>query len=211
MTTRTRIKFCGITRVDDALAAVSVGVDAIGLVMTRRSRRFVDLTQARAIRRALPPFVAAVTLFMDDDAAWIAQAVAQIQPDYLQFHGSESAEDCVRYERPYLKAVAMASDVDLRAAFSAHPHAAAFLLDGHATGDQGGSGKVFDWTSIPRDLNRPIVLAGGLTAENVRIAVETVRPYAVDVSSGIESAPGIKDVEKMARFAEQVRHADKGN
>lgn len=210
MTARTRIKFCGITRIDDALAATAMGVDAIGLVLTCRSKRFVELAKAREIRRALPPFVAVVTLFMDDEPAWITQAIAQIEPSLLQFHGSEPAEDCVRYGRPYLKAVAMADDVDLRTAFSAHPQAAAFLLDGHAAGEQGGSGMIFDWTSVPRDLDRPVILAGGLTAENVRIAIETVRPYAVDVSSGIESAPGIKDADTMARFAEHVRRADKG-
>lgn len=210
MNARTRLKFCGITRIEDALAAASLGVDAIGFVQTRKSKRFIEPARAAEIRGALPPFVAVVTLFMDDDPAWISEAIAAVNPDLLQFHGGESAADCVRYGRPYMKAVAMAQAVDPLATFRAHPQAAAFLLDGHAEGEQGGSGRAFDWSRVPADQGRPIVLAGGLTPDNVQSAIHAARPYAVDVSSGIESAPGIKDIDLMRRFAEQVRQADRG-
>lgn len=202
---RVRIKFCGITRVEDACAAAELGVDAIGLVFTRRSKRFLGLAQARAIRDALPPFVAATALLMDDDAAWIAEVSDAVQPDLLQFHGSESADQCERFGRRYLKAVPMASVRDVRGYAAAHPRASGFLLDSHARGGAGGTGERFDWQRVPRDLDRPLILAGGLDADNVAEAIRIAQPYAVDVSSGIESAPGIKDLEKMRRFVAAVR------
>jgi phosphoribosylanthranilate isomerase len=204
---RTRIKFCGMTRVDDAIGAVALGVDAIGVVMTERSKRFAGIERAREIRAALPPLVSMVLLFMDDQPGFIAEAVAAVQPDLLQFHGSEPAQDCARYRVPYLKAVAMADRVDLPL-LHLHPQAAGFLLDGHASGEQGGSGKVFDWSTATGFGERPIFLAGGLTADNVGAAIRAVHPFAVDVSSGIESSPGIKDRAKMRAFIEAVRAAD---
>jgi phosphoribosylanthranilate isomerase len=204
---RTRIKFCGITRLQDAQAAVALGVDAIGLVLTRKSPRFVELAQARDIRRSLPPFVSAVALFMDDEPDWIAMAVDVIAPDLLQFHGAESAADCVRYGRRYLKAVPMGEDADVPGIMAMHPAATGFLLDGYASGEQGGRGKSFDWSRVPGDLQRPVLLAGGLTCDNVGSAIRSARPYAVDVSSGIESAPGVKDPDKMRRFVEEVQRA----
>ena len=207
MKPRTRIKFCGMTRVEDALAAVELGVDAIGVVLTDKSRRFAGIARAREIRAALPPFVTLVTLFMDDEPGFIAEAVAAVQPDLLQFHGCETAQDCVRYGVPYLKAVAMAHGADLDGEMHAHPQATGFLLDGHASGEQGGSGKTFDWSMAQRTFDRPVLLAGGLTALNVGAAIRAVRPHAVDVASGIESAPGIKDLHKMQRFAAAVRNA----
>jgi phosphoribosylanthranilate isomerase len=206
MSTRARIKFCGITRIEDAVAAAALGVDAIGLVLTPRSRRCLAPARARTIRDAVPPFVTVVTLFHDDDPAFVAEAIAVVAPDILQFHGSEDAADCVRYGRPYMKAVAMfGGDGDLDGVVAAHPHAAAFLLDSHAKGGQGGSGRTFDWSLAPKEFGRPLVLAGGLTPENVGAAIRTVQPYAVDLASGIESAPGIKDVDKMRRFVDAVR------
>ena len=204
---RVRVKFCGFTRRDDALAASALGVDAIGLVLTTRSKRFAGIANARDIRRALPPFVAVVTLFMDDEPAFIAEVIATVRPDLLQFHGSEEAPDCVRYGVPYLKAVAMGGGggVDGRAVVAAHPRAAGFLFDGNAAGEQGGSGKRFDWSQLPAGLSSPVILAGGLTPENVGDAIRAAQPYAVDVSSGIESAPGVKDLEKMRRFVAAVR------
>lgn len=203
---RVRVKFCGITRVEDALAAVALGADAIGLVLTRKSPRCVAALQAREIRRALPPFVAAVALFMDDEPGFIADAVATVQPDLLQFHGRETQEACLRYEVPYLKAIAMAGG---DATPQLHEHAAAigFVFDAHAPGAPGGGGLAFDWTRIPRDIPGPQILAGGLTCDNVGSAIRAVRPYAVDVSSGIESALGIKDAEKMRRFVQEVQRA----
>lgn len=202
---RVRVKFCGMTRVEDALAAAALGVDAVGMVLARGTKRFAGIDNARAIRRALPPFVAAVTLFMDDDPAFIAEALATIRPDFLQFHGSEEAPDCVRYGLPYLKAVAMGRGGDWRSVVAAHPQAAGFLFDGNAAGEQGGSGERFDWSRLPTDLSKPVIVAGGLTPENVGEAIRTARPYAVDVSGGIESASRVKDMEKMRRFLAAVR------
>lgn len=202
---RTRIKFCGLTRIDDVRAAVELGVDAIGFVLTRKSRRFVDPARARTLRDALPPFVSAVALFMDDDAAWIEDAVATLRLDLLQFHGAEAASFAERFDRPYLKAVPMASVVDVAAFAASHPRASGFLLDSHAPGAAGGSGEAFDWTRVPRNFARPLVLAGGLDASNVAQAIAIAKPYAVDVSSGIESAPGIKDAAKMRAFVDAVR------
>ena len=200
-----RIKFCGITRIEDAAIAVELGVDAIGLVFTHNSRRCVDLATATAIRRALPPFVSAVALFMDDEPAWIVRVIEAVQPDLLQFHGSETADFASAFARPYLKAVPMASVGDVAAYAAQHPAAAGFLLDSHAVGIAGGSGDTFDWTRVPRDLDRPLVLAGGLDAGNVAAAIALARPYAVDVSSGIEAAPGVKHAAKMRAFVEAVR------
>lgn len=207
MNARTRIKFCGLTREEDVRLAVGLGVDAIGFVLTRRSRRFVEPAHARRLRELLPPFVAAVALFMDDDAEWIDEAIAVVRPDLLQFHGEEPAAFAERFGRPYLKAVPMASVADVAAYAAAHPHARGFLLDSHAAGAAGGSGEAFDWARFPRGLDRPLVLAGGLDAGNVAQAVAAARPYAVDVSTGIESAPGIKDDARMRAFVAAASRA----
>lgn len=198
--TRTRIKFCGLTRAEDVRCAIALGVDAIGFVLTRRSRRFVEPEQARALRDALPPFVSAVALFMDDAPDWVAEVVATMRPDLLQFHGEESGGFAERFDRPYLKAIPMGSVADVAAYADAHPRACGFLLDSHSTGAAGGSGEAFDWARFPHQLDRPLVLAGGLDAGNVAQAIALARPYAVDVSSGIESAPGIKDAGRMRAF-----------
>lgn len=207
--TRTRIKFCGLTRIEDVRVAVGLGVDAVGFVLTRKSRRFVEPEQARVLRDALPPFVAAVALLMDDSAEWVDDVMARVRPDLLQFHGEETAQFASRYARPYLKAVPMASIADVAAYSSRHPHASGFLLDSHATGTAGGTGGTFDWARAPRDFGRPLVLAGGLDAANVAHAIALARPHAVDVSSGIEVAPGIKDAAKMRAFVDAVRAADR--
>lgn len=205
---RTRIKFCGITRADDARRGVELGVDAIGFVFTRRSQRFIGIAQARAIRNELLPFVTATALFMDDEPGWIEEVIAGVQPDLLQFHGSESAGFSSSFGRPYMKAVPMGSVGDAVRYASAYADASGFLLDSHAAETTGGRGETFDWSRVPGSLARAIVLAGGLNAENVASAISVVRPYAVDVSSGIESAPGIKDASKMRAFIAAVRAAD---
>jgi phosphoribosylanthranilate isomerase len=205
---RTRIKFCGMTRIDDALAAAALGADAVGIVLTRRSRRAVSLDAANRMRRSLPPFTTAVALFMDDDVGFIAEAVSAVAPDCLQFHGSESGPDCVRYGRPYLKSVAMGGGGDWRTVVAAHPAAAGFVFDGHADGQAGGSGQVFAWSTLAGAVERPVLLAGGLTPANVGAAIRAVRPYAVDVASGIESAIGMKDAERMRQFIAAVQAAD---
>jgi phosphoribosylanthranilate isomerase len=204
---RTRIKFCGLTRVEDVHFAVDLGIDAVGFVFTRRSQRFVGVSQARMLRRALPPFVDAVALFMDDEPGWIEEVIAAVQPDLLQFHGEESPGFASSFTRPYIKAIPMATVDDAVAYAARHPAAAGFLLDSHASGSAGGTGEAFDWHRMPR-LARPVVLAGGLDARNVAQAVALVRPYAVDVSSGIEAVPGIKDAAKMRAFAAAVRAGD---
>ncbi len=205
---RTRIKCCGITRPGDAVLAAQLGADAIGLVFTRRSKRFVDVPAARAIRAALPPYVVVVALFMDDEVAWVHEVEAQLRPHVLQFHGSEPAAYCQGFVAPHVKAVAMGSAPDLAAEFAAYPQAMGFLLDGHRMREPGGSGKSFDWSQVPRQPERPVVIAGGLTPDNVAEAVQIARPWAVDVSSGIESAPGIKDADLMHRFIAAVHEAD---
>jgi len=205
---RTRIKFCGITRSDDAHRGVELGVDAIGFVFTRTSQRFIGISQARSIRAELPPFVTAVALFMDDEARWIEEVLFGVQPDLLQFHGAETDGFAASFQRPYIKAVPMGSLTDPSRHIAGYPGAAGFLLDSHVHGARGGSGESFDWTRVPAGTARPFVLAGGLTPLNVAQAVATVRPYGVDVSSGIESAPGIKDAAKMRDFVHAVRAAD---
>jgi phosphoribosylanthranilate isomerase len=206
---RTRVKFCGMTRVEDAMMAAAMGVDAIGLVFTARSRRFLAIDRARAIRAAMPPFVDVVALFMDDDAAWVEEVVAQVRPDFLQFHGSEPAEACRAFDTPYFKAIAMGDTAAPARDLDDYADAAALLLDGHVPGEGGGSGQTFDWTRVPSGHKQPLVLAGGLHAENVGEAIARVRPWAVDVSSGIEAAPGIKDPAAMRAFLDAVRAADR--
>lgn len=202
---RIRVKFCGLTRAEDVRLAVELGVDAIGFVLTPRSRRYIQPAAARALRDLLPPFVSAVALCMDDDAAWVRQVVATLQPDLLQFHGSEDAAFAGQFDRPYLKAVPMASVVDVEGYAAAHPRACGFLLDSHASGAAGGSGDAFDWRRVPTALERPLVLAGGLEPANVARAIALARPFAVDVSSGIESVPGIKDPARMRAFVAAVQ------
>jgi phosphoribosylanthranilate isomerase len=204
---RVRVKFCGLTRAEDIAAACALGVDAVGLVMTRRSRRFVDLDQAAALRAALPPLVSLVTLLLDDEPAWVREVISRAGPDLLQFHGEEAPDACAAYGLRYLKAVPMASVADVPAYARLHPRAAGFLLDSHAAGGQGGSGEAFDWRRVPRGLDRPLLLAGGLHAGNVAEAVRVAQPFAVDVSSGIETAPGIKDAVRMRQFMQSLASA----
>lgn len=201
----TRIKCCGMTRIEDALLAAQLGADAIGVVMTAKSKRQVSLTQAKAILNAMPPFVTTVALCMDDDAGFVQEIIDTLRPSLLQFHGSESDEWCRQFGHPYLKAIAMGEGASALYQLRDHPHATGLLLDGHGLGEAGGSGKTFDWSLMPRDLKQPLILAGGLTAANVAEAIRIAKPWAVDVSSGIESAPGIKDPVKMRDFITAVR------
>lgn len=205
---RTRIKCCGMTRVEDARLAAQLGADAIGVVLTARSRRRVSPEQARAIVAAMPPFVTTVALLMDDNAAFVREVVETVRPDLLQFHGAETDAWCAQFGRPYLKAVAMGEGVAALGQLGSYPGAAALLLDGHGLGEAGGSGKVFDWSLMPASMAQPLMLAGGLHAGNVGEAIRLARPWAVDVASGIESSPGIKDPARMAAFLAAVREAD---
>ena len=205
---RTRIKICGITRLEDALLACELGADAIGLVMTPSSPRCVPIERARAIRDALPSFVSAVVLAHDLPFDHVSKIIDQVRPDLIQFHGSEDSAFCESFGVRYIKAIGMAGEVDVRAMAVTYPHARGFVLDGHAPGAQGGQGRVFDWARVPRDLDRPIILAGGLNADNVARAIREVRPWAVDVASGVESSAGIKDEGKLRAFFAAVRDAE---
>jgi phosphoribosylanthranilate isomerase len=204
----TRIKCCGMTRIEDALLAAELGADAIGVVLTARSKRRVSVEQAQAIVRAMPPFISTVALFMDDDAGFVREALDAIQPDLAQFHGAESDDWCAQFGHRYLKAVPMGEGAAALPALRRYPGASGLLLDGHGLGEAGGSGKAFDWSLMPRDLAQPLVLAGGLMPANVADAMRIARPWGVDVASGIESAPGIKDPRKLADFIRAVREAD---
>ncbi len=207
MNARTRIKICGLTREADVDAAVDAGADAVGFVLYPRSPRFVSLERAVTLAHRLPPFVTPVALFVNADTAQIAAAVQAIPGLLLQFHGDETPADCKAAGRPFLRAVRMGPGVDLLDFAAQYPHAQGLLLDAFVEG-YGGSGKVFDWSLIPQNVPRPIVLSGGLHAGNVTEGVLQVRPSAVDVSSGVESAKGIKDAAAIRRFCETVRDAD---
>ncbi len=197
---RTRVKICGITRVEDALTAVDSGADAIGLVFYAPSPRHVTIEQAVAIVDALPPFVSVVALFVDASKSEIDAVLSAVNIDVLQFHGNESEASCTQFDLPYLKAVRVKQDTNLIQYTHTYPSAAALLLDTYVEDAVGGTGKVFDWSLIPNNLSLPIVLAGGLTSENVAHAVAQVQPYAVDVSGGVEESKGIKDPAKIAAF-----------
>lgn len=208
---RTRIKMCGMRRRADIDAAIALGVDAIGLVFVPASKRTLSLDEGAALRAQLPPFVQVVALLMDSDAAAVRAVIEAVQPDLLQFHGAESAAFCRQFHRPYLKAVALGG-VDARSrlvdSLTHYYDATALLIDGHAPGAMGGSGEVLDWSQLPRQSTLPLVLAGGLHPGNVAQAIAVARPYAVDVASGIEQSPGLKDAEKMRLFVAAVRAAD---
>lgn len=208
---RVRVKICGVTRVSDALLACELGADAIGMVMTPSSPRCVSVERAREIRDVLPGFVDAVVLTHGLALDTVRAIVAAVRPDLVQFHGSESAAFCDSFGVRYLKALGMAGDVDVRAIAAEHVHAAGFVLDGHTPGQQGGQGRTFDWSRVPSDLGRPILLAGGLNADNVGDAIRTVHPWAVDLASGVESSPGIKDAGRMRKFFAAVAAAQPGS
>jgi len=197
---RTRVKICGFTRVEDAVAAANLGVDAIGLVFYPPSPRHVGIKQALDIVKALPAFTSVVALFADAEEAHIREVLANVPIDCIQFHGEESPAACRLYGKRYLKAVRMRPGVDVDALARDYHDAAGLLLDAYHADAKGGTGQLFDWELIPRQCTLPIILAGGLDADNVRQAIAAVRPYALDVSSGVEAAKGIKDAAKMTAF-----------
>jgi len=202
-----RCKICGITRIEDALAAAEAGADAIGLVFYARSPRAVDVRQARSIIAALPPFVSTVGLFVDATRCEINEILDAVPLDLLQFHGDESPEQCEGYHRPYVKALRVRSSDQVAQAVTTYRGASGLLLDAFVPGVPGGTGERFDWSLIPAGLTKPLILAGGLTPDNVASAVRRVRPYAVDVSGGVEAAKGIKDIDKVRAFIREVRLA----
>jgi phosphoribosylanthranilate isomerase len=205
---RCRVKVCGITSVADALMVSAAGVDAIGLVFYPKSKRNLSIAQAAEICRAVPPFVTTVGLFLDAEADFVREVLAAVPLDVLQFHGSETPGYCRQFPRPYMKAVGMkglAASGGFAAYADRYPDAQGFLVDSHAPGAAGGTGETFDWTQVPQDYSKPIILAGGLTPENVVEAIRTSRVYAVDVSSGVESSHGVKDTAKVQAFMTGVR------
>ena len=202
----TRIKFCGMTRAEDVGRAVDLGADALGFVFVKQSPRYLTIEGARNLIQKVPPFVGTVGLFMDAELDEIEAAVRRTGLNLLQFHGSEKEEFCRQFSMPYLKAVPVGSVDSIVSYCADFPSASGFVLDSHSAGQMGGTGKSFAWNRIPGSLDRPVILAGGLTPENVSQAVHEVRPYAVDVSSGIEVTRGIKDVEKMRKFIEETRN-----
>ncbi|MDZ7787832.1 MAG: phosphoribosylanthranilate isomerase [Halofilum sp. (in: g-proteobacteria)] len=205
----TRIKICGITRPEDAVAAADAGVDAIGLVFYPPSPRAVEPEVARTIVAALPPFVTATGLFLDADRERIDAVLSAVPLGLLQFHGREDAAFCRSFDRPYIKAVGMADGADPAELARAWPDAAGLLADSHSPGEAGGTGKRFPWDRLAGERDYRLILAGGLDPDNVCSAVRTVRPDAVDVSSGVEQSPGCKDAARIQRFIEEVRRGDR--
>lgn len=207
---RTRIKLCGFTRPGDVRLACELGADAIGFVFAEKSPRRIAAEEARAMRQALAPLVDAVALFLDTPVDEVREVVRHVRPTLLQFHGHEDDAFCRGFGVPYLKAIAMggAEPVDALMLQRRYPGASGFLFDSHGLGESGGSGRPFDWSRVPAGMHKPFVVAGGLTPDNVFDAIGATLPWGVDVSSGIESTPGIKDGDKMRRFVEEVRRAD---
>ncbi len=202
-----RSKICGITRIDDALLAIAAGADALGFVFYPQSPRAVTVAQAQAIIAALPPFVTTVGLFVNACRHELSELLSQLPLDLLQFHGDESPADCAGYARPYIKALRVKPGDDIAQLAAPYTQASGILLDTYVSGIPGGTGAAFDWSLVPDNLVKPIILAGGLTAQNVFAAIEQVRPYAVDVSGGVEISKGIKDAVKVAEFLREVRRA----
>jgi len=204
---RTRVKICGITRVEDALNAVEQGADAIGLVFYAPSPRNVTIDQASAIALQVPAFVSVVGLFVNAEPEFVQSVLAQVKLDLLQFHGDETPDECARFNLPFIKAIRVKNDTNLVQYAENFSAAKALLLDTYTEGVAGGTGHVFDWNLIPASLSKPVVLAGGLNQQNVAQAIAQVRPYAVDVSGGVEISKGIKDVAKIAAFMQQVNQS----
>ena len=204
---RIRIKICGITRPEDAIVAAACGADAIGLVFYKDSSRYIEINAARSVINAVPPFTTKVGVFVEPDEAEVGAILENLSLDLLQFHGDENPELCRRFGKPYIKAVRMKADVDLMAYVRQYPDASALLLDSHVAGIPGGTGQVFDWGMIPEELDRPIILAGGLNPGNVGAAVARIHPYAVDVSGGVEAEKGVKDKQKIEEFIRAVNNA----
>jgi len=204
---KTRIKICGLTRIEDLQAAVDAGADAIGLVFYPSSPRHVDLNKALALACAVPPFVSVVGLFVNADPRVVRETLAAVPLHLLQFHGDEDEKYCRQFDRPYIKAARVRAGMDLVQYVAGFPSAQAILLDAFVDA-YGGAGKTFDWSLVPSALDKPLVLSGGLHAGNVGEAIERVRPAAVDVSSGVEVARGIKDAEKIRAFVAAVRAAE---
>jgi phosphoribosylanthranilate isomerase len=201
---RTRVKVCGICTADDAVAAVSAGADAIGMVFYPKSPRHISVSTAKYITSSLPPFVSAVGLFVNSSFQDVSDVLAEVQLTLLQFHGDEDESFCNSFKLPYIKALRVKAGSDLRQECRQYQSARGILLDSYKKGLPGGTGETFDWDVIPDDLPLPVILAGGLDGNNVEQAISTVKPWAVDVSSGVEESPGKKDPLKIVQFIKAV-------
>lgn len=205
MTYQTRIKICGITRAEDALYSEQLGVDALGFVFCKASKRFIKPRHAKIISDQVAPFITRVGLFLDATEAEVVEALNELPGMIPQFHGRESAHECERYGVPYLKAIGLGAGMPDAAELVEYRHAMAFLFDSNEPGQLGGTGHVFDWHKLDQKVERPVILAGGLNPGNVKTAIEQVQPYAVDVSSGVELSKGVKDHQALATFVDAVR------
>ena len=203
-----RVKICGITSTTDALNAANAGADALGFVFYAKSPRYVTPEQAAEICQALPPFVTSVGLFMNADAKQVRATLDTVSLDLLQFHGSETPEFCRSFGRPYIKALGIQGLVDFAEQADQYPDALGILVDSHALGKAGGTGQTFDWKLLPKNYSKPIILAGGLNPENIAEAVRETSVYAVDLSSGVESSPGIKSKAKIDALMREVKHVE---
>lgn len=205
---RTRIKVCGISRTEDAQFCAESGIDAIGLVFVKKSPRAVSIEKAQSIIKDLPVFVDVVALFMDSTPGLILDVLSNIKVDLIQFHGAETAEECEKWQCPYIKAIAMGGQNEFVHPKDQYPNAKGFILDAHQPGEQGGSGQQFDWHLFPKKGRQNLILAGGLRPDNVLEAILQTRPWAIDLSSGLEHSPGIKSHEKIQQLVKMVRQAD---
>lgn len=203
----TRIKICGITRIEDAMAAVEAGADALGFVFYKDSPRAITIDQAKNICQQLPPFITSVGLFVNASNNEVLDIANYLHLDLLQFHGEESAEYCEQFNYPWIKAIRVQPDTNIEAAIKNYKTSKGILLDSYVHGVQGGTGTTFDWSLIPQNLSKPIILAGGLTIDNVQQAIQSCRPYAVDVSGGVELSKGLKDHDKIKRFIHNVKNS----
>lgn len=218
---RTRVKICGIARLEDAQCAIKAGADALGFVFVKESPRYISPETASSIILQLPPLVTIVGLFMDNDAEDVESILSQVRLDLLQFHGDETPAFCERWACRYIKSIPMGDSVsnvsdlgtklDPLSYSSRYTSSIGFLLDSNALGESGGSGKIFDWKRVPKNLNKAIIVAGGLAPENVKQAVTEIKPYGVDVSSGVESLKGIKDHQKIIAFINAVNEGNQAN
>lgn len=204
---RTRIKICGITNIEDAEVAVKAGADAIGLVFYEKSPRYVAINTAEHIIKNIAPFITTVGLFVDADESYVRKVLDRVAIDTLQFHGKESEQACAMYNRPYIKAISMSEDVNVTEECNTYFSASGLLLDTYVKDVPGGTGMSFDWNRIPKELTKPIILAGGLNENNVKEAISQVQPYAVDVSGGVEIEKGIKDPDKIKNFIREAMNA----
>ena len=202
-----RVKVCGITRNEDALAAVQCGADAIGFVFWPHSTRYIDVDSVRRIVEVIPPFVCTVGVYVDPDAAWVEETARAAKLNLLQFHGDESPEFCNQFSQPYIKAIRVKPDTDLLQYAERYKTARGLLLDTYAANMPGGTGHVFDWQLIPQQLPLPLILSGGLNPDNVANAIKQTKPWAVDVSSGVEASKGIKDKKKIIAFMQGVKQS----